>query len=92
VITPASQRLGVANKRGWDLCWCKREARGAHVCGEKRPEVDLAVSTDRAAMAAARAGALASLQLGLGNKGPRQLQWCERKGVGACICSESKWR
>jgi hypothetical protein len=45
VITPASWRLGVANKRGWDLCWCKREAGAARVCGEKRPEVDLAVST-----------------------------------------------
>jgi hypothetical protein len=45
VITPASWRLGVANKRGWDLCWSKREAGAARVCGEKRPEVDLAVST-----------------------------------------------
>jgi hypothetical protein len=90
VITPASRRLGVASKRGWDLCWCKREAGAARVCGEKRPEVDLAVSTDGAAMAAARAGAPVSLQLSLGNKWPEQLQWCERKGVGACICSEGK--
>jgi hypothetical protein len=81
-VTPASRWLSVANKRGWDLCWCKREARAARVCGEKWPEVDLAVCTDGAAMAAARAGAPTSLQLGLGNKGPGQLQWCERKGVG----------
>jgi hypothetical protein len=46
VITPASWRLGVANKRGWDLCWCKREAGATRACGEKRSEVDLAVSTD----------------------------------------------
>jgi hypothetical protein len=46
VITPASWRLDMANKRGWDLCWCKREAGAARVCGENRPKVDLAVSTD----------------------------------------------
>jgi hypothetical protein len=46
------------------------------------------VSTDGAAIAAARAGAPASLQLSLGNNWPGQLQWCERKGVGACIFSE----
>jgi hypothetical protein len=90
VITPAIRWLGVANKQGWDLCWYKREAGAAHVCGEKRPEVDLAMSADGAAMAAARAGAPASLQLGLGNKWLGQLQGCERKGVGACICSEGK--
>jgi hypothetical protein len=90
VIAAASRRLGVANKWGWDFCWCKREAGAARVYGEKRAEVDLAVSTDGASMAAARAGAPASLQLGLGNKWPGQLQWCERKGVGACICSEGK--
>jgi hypothetical protein len=44
----------------------------------------------RPAAAAAGGIAPASLQLGLGNKWPGQLQLCEREGVGACICSGGK--
>jgi hypothetical protein len=43
---PASRRLGVANKRAWELCWCTREAGAARVCGEKQTEVEFTVSTD----------------------------------------------
>jgi hypothetical protein len=74
-FAPASRRLGRANKRVWMLRWCRREAGVTRVCGEKRPKVDPAVSTDGAAIAAARVGTPASLQLGLGNKWPGQLQW-----------------
>jgi hypothetical protein len=31
VITPASRRLGMANKRGWDLCWRKGGGQEQHV-------------------------------------------------------------
>jgi hypothetical protein len=74
-FAPARRRLRRANKRAWMLRWCRREAGVARVCGEKRPEVEPAVSTDGVAMAAARVGTTACLQFGMGNKWPGQLQW-----------------
>jgi hypothetical protein len=44
-VTPPSWRLGLANKRVWDLCWYKRKA-AARVGVESGRRVEPAVSTD----------------------------------------------
>jgi hypothetical protein len=48
VITPASRRLGVANKRGWDLCWCKGEAGAARVSVASVRRVEFTVAAPMA--------------------------------------------
>jgi hypothetical protein len=42
-FAPASLKLGVANKRAWELCRCTREAEAAHASGEKWQEVEFTV-------------------------------------------------
>jgi hypothetical protein len=48
VITPASRRLGVANKRGWDLCWYKGEVGAACVCVASVRRVEFTVAAPMA--------------------------------------------